>query len=133
MPPDYETNAAYHADDTHVGASMLSVFRENPLLYQWYFVTGQRPKPPPTKPMRMGSALHTLVLVPRKETIPEVAPILISRAAGISLFEIPIVDNQDVFIESGFDNIEVEPSPRSYIGIVDGLDIERVSTKGRSD
>ena len=64
MTTEHETNAEYHADDTHVGASMLSDFRDNAALYKGVHVTHTIPRPPPTKPMRMGSALHTLVLEP---------------------------------------------------------------------
>ena len=64
--PEYETNAAYHADDTHVGSSMLSDFRTSPALYQGLYVTHTIPKPPPTTPMLKGSALHTLVLEPQR-------------------------------------------------------------------
>jgi len=66
MPPEYETNAAYHADDTHVGSSMLSDFRKSPALYQGIYVTHTIPKPPPTTAMLKGSALHTLVLEPQR-------------------------------------------------------------------
>jgi len=64
--PEYETNAAYHADDAHVGSSMLSNFRESPALYRGLYVTHTIPKPPPTPAMLKGSAMHTLVLEPQR-------------------------------------------------------------------
>jgi hypothetical protein len=61
-----ETNAEYHADKTHVGASMLKDFAESPALYHGRYVTGEIPRKPPTPALVLGSLTHCLLLEPEK-------------------------------------------------------------------
>lgn len=59
-----ETNAAYHADTTHVSHSMLERFIESPTLYHGLYVTKTIEREPPTPAMVLGSLTHALLLEP---------------------------------------------------------------------
>lgn len=61
----WEVGAAeYHADRTCDSHSTLDVFRESPRLYYETFVTGSVPRKEPTDDMRVGTAVHALLLEP---------------------------------------------------------------------
>lgn len=60
------TNAEYHAEHGWHGHSMLEVFRQSSVEFAAQFVFGTMPRPAPTAAMRLGTALHALVLEPDK-------------------------------------------------------------------
>lgn len=62
--PDYESNAAYHADTSHVSHSMLEDFRRSIKGYRDRYITGTMPGGEPSPEMIIGSALHCLLLEP---------------------------------------------------------------------
>lgn len=63
---DTISNHDYHADLTHVGHSMLSVFRNSPVEYAARFVHKTMRAPDPTPSMCLGTAVHALVLEPER-------------------------------------------------------------------
>ncbi len=62
--PAVETNDAYHADTSHTSHSMLEVFRDSAKLYHQRFILAEEARPEPTAAMRIGSALHAMILEP---------------------------------------------------------------------
>lgn len=60
----YESNAAYHADLSHISNSMLQVYRKSIRLYHGRFITKTVPAPEPTLAMMLGSLVHSLYLEP---------------------------------------------------------------------
>lgn len=54
----------YHAETRYVSASAMEVFRSSPSLYHARFIEKSLPLVQPTASMRLGSALHCLVLEP---------------------------------------------------------------------
>ncbi len=57
------TNTIYH-DSIGISRSMLMKFKRNPRHYWYECVSGMKQKEEPTPKMRIGSAVHTLVLEP---------------------------------------------------------------------
>lgn len=60
-----ESNAAYHADLSHVGNTMKEVYRKSKRLYKGRFITQTIPAPEPTLPQLLGSLTHGLYLEPQ--------------------------------------------------------------------
>lgn len=58
------TNADYHADHQWHGHTMLEVARRSVVEFAALYVSGTTPRKPATPAMRLGSALHALVLEP---------------------------------------------------------------------
>lgn len=58
-----ETNSQYHADTSHVSASMLKALNKSPRIYQATYVTGELAFKE-TPAMALGTAIHTFALEP---------------------------------------------------------------------
>ena len=58
------TNSEYHACHEAIGHSMIDCFRDSVLDYEARYVSGTTPPDEPTDAMRLGTALHALVLEP---------------------------------------------------------------------
>jgi hypothetical protein len=56
-----ETNSDYHADTSHVSASMLKALHQSPRIYQARYIA-ETIKSTETPSMRLGTAVHTLAL-----------------------------------------------------------------------
>lgn len=65
-----ESSGDYHSDTSAVSKSMLSVFAASPLEYYHQFITGLLPRKKPTKQMKIGTAVHAVLL--ENKTIDEV-------------------------------------------------------------
>lgn len=57
-----ETNAAYHADSSHWGSSMIGTARESLSLAVARYVTKTLPSPKPSESMIVGTLFHAMVL-----------------------------------------------------------------------
>lgn len=62
--PEPQTNSEYHADTSAVSHSMLDTFGESATKYYRKFVAKTWPTEKPSKALRIGSALHAMVLEP---------------------------------------------------------------------
>lgn len=60
---EIETNEAYHADTSHVSASMLKALNKSPRIYEATYVTGELAFRE-TPAMALGTALHAFALEP---------------------------------------------------------------------
>lgn len=70
LSPDIEslfwncTSQEYHADHTTIGASMMEQFRDSRLDYRSLFVTHTKHPDDPSDALRLGSAVHCMMLEP---------------------------------------------------------------------
>lgn len=64
-----ESTDDYHSDTSAISKSMLSVFAASPLEYYHQFITGLLPRKKPSKQMKIGTAVHAMLL--EKKTIDE--------------------------------------------------------------
>lgn len=78
-PAEQLSLADYHADLSHVGKSMLDVFRRSRKEYRSRFVNRSMAEPPETPAMRFGRLFHLALLEPDRyasevAVVPEFAP-----------------------------------------------------------
>ena len=57
-----EVKDAYHDDLAYVSKSMLSVFADSPVKYRAMYLLGTMPRKKPTRPMKLGLILHSMLL-----------------------------------------------------------------------
>ena len=57
-----ERSDPYHDDLGYVSKSMLSVFADSPVKYRAMYLLGTMPRKKPTRPMKLGSILHAMLL-----------------------------------------------------------------------
>ena len=57
-----EISDPYHDDLGYVSKSMLSVFADSPVKYRAMFLLGTMPRKKPTRPMKLGTILHAMLL-----------------------------------------------------------------------
>jgi hypothetical protein len=59
-----ETNTQYHADTTHISASMLKTWGKSRREFEAVYITKTRPTKKPSRDMILGTALHACLLEP---------------------------------------------------------------------
>jgi len=57
-----ERHDAYHDDLDYISKSMLSVFADSPVKYRAQYILGTMPRKKPTRPMKLGTILHAMLL-----------------------------------------------------------------------
>lgn len=57
-----ETAEEYHADTETISKTMLNEFCNSPVTFNLTFNTGEMPRKSPTKPMQIGTILHSVLL-----------------------------------------------------------------------